>query len=179
MKKQKNNTQNSQRFTVILQIDKWNVRIFYNKTPLFNDFVEPAITECWTADARVIYSDCPKYKVRDIIEFWSNVDYKYTVYNYYKDMKFKNPDEKHREKPYLSYDEYMRYLEEQSYRCVGSITDKQLLASLPKEIADRLAMSPQLCSCVELFIYKAPNNRHWLIKSMSFAPFIDLSNYIE
>ena len=155
MKKTKNNTQDCQRFTVILQIDKWNFHMSYNKTPLFKDFVEPAIGEYWTTDARVIYSNCPKYKPRDIIEFWSSVDYKYTVYDYYKDMKFKNPDKGNTEKPYLSYNEYTRYMEEQSYRCVGSITDKQLLTSFPKEIADRLAMTPQLCSYVELFIYKA------------------------
>ena len=179
MKKTNNNTKDCQRFTVILQIDKWNFHMFYNKAPLFQDIIEPAISEYWTADARVVYSDCPKYKMRDVIEFWSSVDYKYKVYNYYKDTKYKNPDAKKFAKPYLSYDEYMLYLEEQSYRCVGSITDKQLLTSLPKEIADRLAMNPQLCSYVDLFICKAPGNRYWLIKSMSFSSFLDLSDYIE
>ena len=165
-------------FRVVVKIDKWNFKVFYNKTWLRRDWPEPDVSESWTADANIIYSNCPKYKTPGVMKIWANTDYEYMVYNLRKSMRFKNQIDQN-SLDYWSYDKYMQYVEKNSKNCVGVITGNEVFVTFPKEISDRLAVCPQNFSYIEISIYKEKGEHHWLIKGMSISSDIDLSNYME
>lgn len=63
MKRKKIIDAESQRFTIILKVDKWDFYMSRNKYQRDKDWPEPEIMESWNTKATVMYSDCPKYKV--------------------------------------------------------------------------------------------------------------------
>ncbi|MCM1294032.1 MAG: hypothetical protein NC311_00520 [Muribaculaceae bacterium] len=168
----------SQRFTIILKVDRWDFHISRNKYQRDKDWPEPEIMESWNTKATVIYSDCPKYKVGDEINVWIGVNYDYMVYNLRKDFRFADPERPDNEKASISYDELEKYKEEHSYKVAGSISGDQLLSRAPKEIADRLAACPQMCSYIDLWVYRKKGQRDWLVQSFAISSSIDLSDYV-
>ncbi len=168
----------SQRFTIILKVDRWDFRMSRNKYQRYKDWPEPEIMESWTAETTVVYSGCPKYKSGDEIEVWIGINYDYMVYNLRKDFRFADPERPDNEKASISYDELEKYKEENSYKVVGSIPGNQLLSNAPKEIADRLAACTQMCSYIDLLVYRKKGQRDWLIQSFAISSSVDLSDYV-
>lgn len=164
MKRKKIIDAESQRFTIILKVDKWDFYMSRNKYQRDKDWPEPEIMESWNTKTTVVYSDCPKYKAGDEIKVWIGTNYDYMVYSLRKDFRFADPDQPDNEKASISYDELEKYKEENSYKAVGSISGDQLLSNVPKEIADRLATCPQMCSYIDLLVYRKKGQRHWLVQ---------------
>ena len=169
----------SQRFTIILKIDKWDFHMSRNKYQRDKDWPEPEIMESWSAKTTVIYSDCPKYKVGDEIKVWVGVNYDYMVYDLRKNLRFADPSRPDDKFASISYDELEKYREDNSYKVVGSISGNQLLSNVPKEMADRLATCPQMCSYIDLWVYRKKRQRHWLVQSFAISSSVDLSNYTD
>jgi hypothetical protein len=167
----------SERFTIILKVNNWDLRITHNKHQRDKNWPEPVISESWTSKPVVIYSDCPKYKVGDEIKIWLGTNYDYMVYHLRKDFRYADPKRPDDRFASISYDQHMQNIEDNSYKCVGSISKDQLLAGIPKEIADRLASCPQMCSYIDLYVYRNKGLRHWLIQSLSLTSSVDLSDY--
>lgn len=178
MKRKKIIDAESQRFTIILKVDKWDFYMSRNKYQRDKDWPEPEIMESWNTKATVMYSDCPKYKVGNEIKVWIGINYDYMVYNLRKNLHFADPDRPDDKFASISYDEYERYREENSYKVVGSISRDQLLSNAPKEIGDRLAACSQMCSYIDLMIYRKKGQRHWLVQSLAVSSSVDLSDYV-
>lgn len=63
-------------------------------------------------------------------------------------------------------------------KVVGSISGNQLLSNSPKEIADRLATCPQMCSYIDLLVYRKKGQHDWLVQSFAISSSVDLSDYV-
>ena len=165
------------RFIIILKVNSWDFWLSHSKYQPDKNWPSPEISESWTAKCTVLYSNCQKYKAGDDFEVHIGTNYEYMVYNLLKDKRFidrTRPDNKYAS---VSYDEYMKQLEDNSKKIVGYIRDNFLHSGSPIEITNRIASCPDKCAYIDIMAYREKRQRIMLIQSIEFTSKINLEEY--
>jgi len=168
-----------ERFTIILKVNSWDFWLSHSKYQPDKNWPKPEISESWTAKCKVLYSDCQKYKAGDDFEAHIGTNYEYMVYPLLKDKRFVDrtrPDNKYAS---VSYDEYMKQLEDNSKKIVGYIRDNFLHSGSPIEITNRLASCSDKFAYITVSFYKEKHQRMYLIQDISFSSTSHLKEYID